>query len=144
MDEVNFNLVILSCKEAIFCKQHWFILYCNISNQEEQEKLQASLAEKEKEKEREKEKDDADSKVKKEEKDRGSSKERRRDRSRDRDRDRYYHKKMQLSESMVICHVTYFALFYTEAKGADRVIDIGIVIVRVVREDPSRGRRVKI
>lgn len=93
MDEVNFNLVIFSCKEAIFCKQHWFILYCNISNQEEQEKLQASLAEKEKEKEREKEKDDADSKVKKEEKDRGSSKERRRDRSRDRDRDRYYHKK---------------------------------------------------
>lgn len=58
---------------------------------EEQEKLQASLAEKEKEKEREKEKDDADNKVKKEEKDRGSSKERRRDRSRDRDRDRYYH-----------------------------------------------------
>jgi len=31
MEEINFNLVIFSCKETIFCK-HWFILCCNISN----------------------------------------------------------------------------------------------------------------
>lgn len=35
-------------------------------------------------------------------------------------------------------------LRYIEARGADRGIDIGIVIDRVVREDLFRGRRVKI
>ena len=98
----NVQLNITKWKKSILTqlylvvRKRYFIsiglYYVVIYNQEEQEKLQASLAEKEKEKEREKEKDDADNKVKKEEKDRGSSKERRRDRSRDRDRDRYYQK----------------------------------------------------
>lgn len=45
---------------------------------------------------------------------------------------------------MVLRHIAYFVLFYIEAKEAGRVIDIGIVIDRVVREDPFRGRRIKI
>lgn len=34
--------------------------------------------------------------------------------------------------------------FFIEVKGADHVIDIGIVIDRVVREDPFQDHRIKI
>jgi len=45
---------------------------------------------------------------------------------------------------MIICYIIYLASYFIEAKEADRVIDIGIVIDRVVKEDLFRGRQVKI
>jgi len=45
---------------------------------------------------------------------------------------------------MIICYIIYLALYFIEAKEADRVIDIGIVIDRVVKEDLFQGRQVKI